>query len=249
VLLSACGDDDGSPASDAPPGSDGTIPDGRLADAPPLPDSGDCFAAPLDAETLANLVISFEPEISMRPGQTFQFDTSLIECCYFLTPVNACATWSVTPTVGASIDEGGLLTIAGDTPHGATFTVSADVESGRRIVSATVHVYTPEANPLVGLWREAAQFECGSGAEAAPERVINELRFTAAGRFAATWIPFEVYVDYWGSSVDGGNYVPPDVDGTGALDVTSTELRLRDLWLGTPMGSTAPARCGHRFVR
>ena len=46
---------------------------------------------------------------------------------------------------------GRVLTIDPATPSGSVFVVHADVEAGRHRVSAEVHVYTPEANPLVPL--------------------------------------------------------------------------------------------------
>jgi len=257
VALSLGCDDDPSPADagghDAPSLDAG-------ADAKDASDASIC-ASPLSADVLQALVISFEPTISLQPGQSFQFETAVVECCYFLDPIEACTTWSVSPAEGAAISQTGLLEIDATTLHGATYSVTADVENGRRLISATVHVYTTEGNPLVGSWIEVTQFECGSGTEAAPEQAIGELRFKADGTFGVTWMPFEVYVDYWGAYahevtggtltliVDGGNYVPPDVDGTGGFSIDGGDLLLHGIWLGTPQGGSAPPRCGHRFAR
>lgn len=60
----------------------------------------------------------------------------VVECCPYFAPVEACATWSVDPTKGASINpDTGVLTVDAETPSGSVFTVSADVENGRRVVS------------------------------------------------------------------------------------------------------------------
>jgi hypothetical protein len=116
--------------------------------------------------------------------------------------------------------------------------------------------------PLVGLWQEEVQFACGSGAEVPPAVPIGELAIRGDGTLAVTWVPFEVYHDYWATyvadlsqqtfsfQVTGGNYIPPDIDGEGhvALDEQG-RLRLTELWLGSPAGPAGPARCGHRFRR
>ena len=130
----------------------------------------------------------------------------------------------VEPAEGASIDQNGTLSIDETTEHNTRYLVTADVENGRRLVTAEVFIYVPEANPLVGYWREEAQFACGSGEAISPETHIEEFRFKADGSFSVTWFPFELYKDYWGDYefdlttgeltmvVDSGNYIPEDLD-------------------------------------
>ncbi|MBA2445846.1 MAG: hypothetical protein H0V49_11015 [Nocardioidaceae bacterium] len=246
----------------------------------------------LDEATLQGLsILGFAPEyvpsepwmvaggtaISMRPGDTRVLVLGVLDfdgcgpigfLCFI--PVAVSAGWSVAPINGASIDpNSGLLTIDAMVPSGSVFTARADVEGGRRHVAADVYVYTPEGNPLVGLWREEAQVACGTRAESDPTLAIEELNFDADGTFAVTWVPFESYVDYWGTytfdlergtlelTVTGGNHIPPDVDGEGRFTVDATRrLNLTDIWLGaspqrdpgTPSASSGPANCGHRFA-
>jgi hypothetical protein len=222
----------------------------------------ECTDVP-DEETLNRLVLSMEPVVEMRPGGTRQFSLGVVDCCYYFREVTACATWLVDPAEGASIDpNSGVLAIDAATPSGSVFTVSADVENGRRIVSTDVYVFTPQDNPLVGIWREEAQFACDTEEEGIPEQRIGELRFRADGSFSVTWMPFEVYHDYWGTyqydltqgtlalAVTEGNYVPDDVDGSGLFSFDEQgRLILLDMWLGSPHGSTGSANCGHRFTR
>lgn len=219
-------------------------------------------APPLDDETLESLTLSMSPTIQMQPGATREFRVGVVECCYVFEPVTAGVVWSVSPSQGARINSRtGLLTIDPTTPNGSVFIVSADVENGRRVVSIEVYVYTPEANPLVDIWwREEAQFVCGTGEEIIPEEPIGELVFNADGTFSVTWTPFEIYRDYWGTYnfdaeagtlelfVEGGNYVPDDIDGNGTFAIDERgRLTLSDMWLGTRFEPIDVAVCGHRF--
>jgi len=217
----------------------------------------------LDEDTLNRLTLSMNKTAQMRPGGTANFTLGVVECCYFFEPVETSATWSVDPTDGASIDSHtGTFTVHPATPHGSVFTVSANVENGRRIVTIEVHVYTPEENPLAGIRTEEVQFGCGTEEEIVPEEPIGELRFRADGTFSVTWAPFEIYQDYWGTYeydpaqgtldlvVTGGNYIPDDVDGTGLFSFDEEgRLILSDMWLGSPHDATGPANCGHRFTQ
>jgi hypothetical protein len=224
--------------------------------------SGQECSTVLDVDTLSRLVLSMEQTVAMQPGAERAFTLGVVECCYYFEPVDACATWSVDPDTGASIDpKTGVLTIDDSTPSGTVYTVSADVEDGRRVVSVEVHVFTPQDEPLVGTWQEEAQFVCDTGEEIVPERPIRELRFGADGSFSVTWEPFEIYKDFWGTYaydmgqgtldlvVTGGNYIPDDIDGSGSLLFDGEgHFVLRDLWLGSPFDATGPANCGHRFT-
>jgi hypothetical protein len=220
-------------------------------------------AASLDEDTLNRLRLSMSPTLQMQPGETREFLLGVVECCYVFEPVEARAIWSVEPTIGATIDpQSGAFSVDPTTPSGSVFTVSADVENGRRVVSIEVHVFTPAQNPLVGNWMEEVRFACGSGEEVIPEERIGELSFRADGSFSVTWQPFEIYRDYWGTYsydlargtldlvVAGGNYVPKDIDGGGQFSLDDEgQLILSDLWLGSHRGGEIFAGCGHRFVR
>jgi hypothetical protein len=223
-------------------------------------DDTECSA--IDDKTLANLRISIAPNLAMKPGESSDLQLGNVECCYIFKAVDTCTRWSVGPSDLASIDpDTGLLHIADAAQPGDVVTVTADVENGRKQVTIEVYVYTPESNPLFGLWREDAEFACEDGAEVAPAHAINELQFRADGTINVTWEPFELYVDYWGTyaydlavgslSIEptGGNYVPADIDGAGTFSLDAEgHLTLDDIWLGSqPQGS--PARCGHRFRR
>ncbi|MBI4604295.1 MAG: hypothetical protein HY721_20240 [Planctomycetes bacterium] len=226
---------------------------------------GEPCPRPIDPEILGNLVLHAY-STSVRTGQSVSFILGVWTCCVWVEPVEACVAWSVSPPGSAIVfPETGTVRVEPSVPHGTVITVTADVESGRRLLTADLHVYTPEMNPFVGTWREAAQIECGTGAEAAPEQPIEELVFEADGYFSVTWTPFEVYKDYWGRyaydlatgavslEAEAGNYVPPDLlrPARGSFALRDGELRLLDLWLGTPRFDDDPPapRCGQVFGR
>ena len=205
--------------------------------------------------------------IPMQPGGTTDLVLGVFdyEVCgtgfRCFVPVAASATWSITPADGAHIDPAtGILGIDPAAPSGSVFAVRADVERGRHVVETQVNIFTPDANPLIGSWREEAQLACDNGTEVVPARAIRELIFFADGTFAVTWVPFESYKDYWGTftfdlaqgtlelTVTGGNTIPPDVDGEGRFALDATGLVLLELWLGTPSMESGPPNCGHRFV-
>jgi hypothetical protein len=109
---------------------------------------------------------------------------------------------------------------------------------------------------------EEAQLTCNGG-ERVPDQPIYELWFDG-NAVNVTWTPFETYVDYWGTylaqdqapgsgtlsiQVEGGNYVPEDVDADGRFTICGDTLILEDMWLGSPEWSTTAPGCGHRFRR
>jgi pimeloyl-ACP methyl ester carboxylesterase len=216
----------------------------------------------LDSETASLLALSMDNSVEMQPGETHDFYLGAFECCYVLTHVRAPVTWTVMPSSGAAIDpQKGTLIIDENTPPGSVFTVSANVERGRYTVSVDIHVFTPESNPLVGVWHEEERLTCDQYRQVAvsPSERIGEVVFNADGTFSVTWFPFEIYKDYWGSytfdltshtlklSVRSGNYVPPDIDPSGTfLFDDQGRLILQDLWLGThARAPDVSPSCGH----
>jgi len=177
----------------------------------------------------------------------------------FPTVVEACVEWSIAPVDGVSIDPSGTLTVEAEVPAGRTVSVTADLEDGRRIIMTELEVYVPLESAILGGWSETLQLPCDGSDPFMPEPTIPELIFRDTGEFTVTWTPFESYIDYWGTfvydegtgaltlSVDGGNYVPDDVDGEGTATVVDGVLTLEDLWLGTAQNPTTPVACGHVF--
>ena len=218
---------------------------------------------PLDDATLKELRLAPSENLQLQPGDTYQFNLTVVECCYVAKTVKAAATWSIAPSGGAHIDSrSGLLTVDKSTPNDSVFTVTADVENGRRILSIKVYVYTPKDNPLVGIWKEKSQIKCRSNETLTSTAPIQELEFGADNTFAVTWTPFEKYQDYWGSYsydtqkgqikfvVAGGNNVPPNIVGEGSFSIDDKQnLILKGVWLGSKSGGVKPDICSIVFSR
>jgi hypothetical protein len=213
---------------------------------------------PLDEETLNKLAINFtRTEVELQPGQTFPFELAAAEGCHYYQPLKACVSWSVEPARGARIDaHTGALTIDKATPHDSVFTVKANVEEGRRVVSTKVRVFTREANPLAGRWIQERPDTGGGGEARGTQDYIEELIFKADGTFSVTWLPFECYKDYWGTyangkekgrlqlKVQGGNHVPANIDGDGTFTLDGGgRLTLRGICLGSKKAEAKDAGC------
>jgi hypothetical protein len=217
---------------------------------------------PLDAETLSRLEISARRNFGLQPGQSTQLQVGVTECCVFFDPKPACVVWSITSDPHVRIDAAsGQVSVDSSAVHDSAFVVTANVENGKQVLTTTLHVYVPSANPLVGNWHEDVEFACGSGKEVKPAEEILELIFTADRSFSVTWHPFEVYRDYAGKyefdlasgrldlTIEGGNYVPTDFDGSGTFKVDDQgRLVFTDIWFGQPSSTKVTAACGHRFV-
>jgi hypothetical protein len=241
-----------------PSTSSSTDPTVASLDSSSSDDGSMCTQPPVDETTLGQLFI-YNPSSSFVPaGAPTQLSLAWIEFG-FPTQVEACVAWSIDPVDGVTIDADGLLTVEASVSAGTIVSVTADVEDGRRILTSDFEVYVPLEYEILGYWSEVQQLPCDGGMPFAPEPIIPELVFRDTGEFTVTWTPFETYIDYWGTftydegsgalvlTVEGGNYVPPDVEGEGTATIVDSQLVLEDLWLGVAQNPVTPVACGHVF--
>lgn len=225
------------------------------------PQPTDCGIS-LDQATIDSLYITGDSEVGLKPGESVTLRLARFECCVFDRVVDACTQWSIEPQGWATIDSLGVLMIDPAATAGSKIMVSGNIENGVRIVKKSIYIYTEEDSPLVGNWIEEAQLLCTDGSDYVPEILMGSLVFRADGTFNATWTPFEVYKDYWGDystdvvsgklilDASGGNYIPPDIDGSGASIIDDQgRLVLKDIWLGSHRSGPELIACGHRFIR
>jgi hypothetical protein len=178
--------------------------------------------------------------------------------------------WSIQPsTAGVSVSAEGTVSVSATAPPGKYKIVA---HAGSESRSCDFLVYAPQAVPLKGEWTEKVEISCDRH-EIVPKEPMRELVFFADGSFSATWFPFEIRKDYWGTytyevktkklvlRVDGHNYSPPDIspDGRARIDERG-RLVMTGMWLGTPFnqsmsrgglstGGAPKAFCGYVFVR
>src|SRR6185369_11529956 len=216
--------------------------------------------APLDSATLYAVSLEFG-SVGIAPGAGRTLRLYMWQCCVWAQEVKADIRFSMDPRMGATLDpDTGYLQIASDMKPGTTFRVYADIEHGRRLLSADVYVDSPASNPLLGAWRQTGEIAC-PGAPVSPGVPIELLVFSADRTFSVTWFPFEVYHDYWGfytfnrpaghlnMGIRNGNYVPPVFGGDGTYSVTEANgvrtLTLRGVNLGRERSDTARGpNCG-----
>lgn len=112
---------------------------------------------------------------------------------------------------------------------------------------------------LIGTWRQIKAVPCRGKAYSMDQIAgIEELIFNADGSFSVTGRPFETYKDYWGKyaydaktaalkfTVEGGNYIPANLDLSGKGYLKGDQLILDQMSLGTGNGSPL---CGMTFTR
>lgn len=159
----------------------------------------------------------------------------------------ACATgWKVADPAVEIAAEVGKLKIGPNVRPGQPIEITAKIAG--TTAKGSFAVVAANAVSLVGTWTEAPDEACPATGER-----LRELKFSADGKFGATWMPFETYVDYWGdftfdpatgdfsAKVTGGNRIPSAADLTGKATVDGKVLvfegvRFRD----GPPGEPAP---------
>lgn len=113
-----------------------------------------------------NAVIGPDSMIEISAGSHYQAQAMYPVPDGPLFPLKAGVSWSIESGVkGISIDKAGMITVDVNVPHGATATLHANVESGRRMLAAKIYVFRPEENPLIGAWRIDTQVACGESHE------------------------------------------------------------------------------------
>jgi hypothetical protein len=148
--------------------------------------------------------------------------------------------WAVTGPARLSPDRKSL-TIEPDAPVGGIVLVRF-YHSGKRI-EKQLRVIAKDEVVLTGRYSQRSLEGCSA------QEPVRELEFRPENRFSVTFMPFETYQDYWGSysfdpatkriklSVEGGNFVPSNLDLEGEAELAGGRLRLKDMFLGSRDGA------------
>lgn len=145
---------------------------------------------------------------------------------------------------------------------GRNATPGEDVEItgtlGSRTVRTRFRIAAAEGPVLTGFWSQAS-VDCGGPV---PRDPVRELRFNSDGRFAVTFVPFEVRQDYWGSVafdpaagrigfvVERGNAVPVNLMLKGQVRIEDGDrLALDGVYFGGLDRAPPAAGCRYIFQR
>ncbi len=176
-----------------------------------------------DEWALNNAQIGPDSPIEVTAGATYAAQVMYPAPDGPLFPLKAAVAWSIAPEVkGISIEpQSGKITVAAIVAHGTTTTIHADVAEGRRKLQATLYVFRPDENPLIGAWKIDARIACGEA---------NELK--DASRPAAipgpTW-RFHVKPDFFVGR-EYGIAAGIRLAGIYELDVKAGKLKLITQW-------------------
>jgi hypothetical protein len=120
-----------------------------------------------DQWVIQNAQIGPDSPIEVRAGGSYVVQAMYPNPDGPLSPLKASVQWSIAPAIkGISIDtKSGKISVDASVPHGATTTVHADVNNGRRKLEAKLYVFRPEENPLIGRWYVDPQVACGDAQE------------------------------------------------------------------------------------
>lgn len=200
--------------------------------------------------------------LELAPGESVQLERPMMFTFPYAPPdsipANCAVRW--TAGAGATINESGLLAIAGDAVPGSTVTVRAQVDAQVQsyVAEANVLVVDPAPNPLAGMWTQSEGPVCPDGYRP-PDAVVRELIFRRGGTFAVTRVPFETFQDYWGTysydvstgkltlTANGGNNVPAHRSREFVARVEGNELRLEGGVLAGPVADMLDLRCSSVF--
>ncbi|HEX8469372.1 MAG TPA: hypothetical protein VF620_16370 [Allosphingosinicella sp.] len=204
------------------------------AAAPPPPPDAECvqpyfrfaFVATDTTVYRQGAVVRVTPTVDKSPAGTAE------------VPLKCTTRWSVSGPATLSPDRT-FVTIAPDAPPGSIVTVRYHYGPP---VEARFKVVARDEVVLTGRYSQRSLEGCS------PAASVGELDFRPENRFAVTFMPFETYQDYWGTysfdpatkrlrlTVEGGNFVPSNLDLEGEAELVEGRLRLKDLFLGSRDG-------------
>ncbi|HEX8307523.1 MAG TPA: hypothetical protein VF645_03800 [Allosphingosinicella sp.] len=200
--------------------------------APPPPPDTEClqpyyrfmFVATDTTVYRQGAVVRVTPTVDKAPAGTAEI------------PLKCTTGWSITGPATLSPDRT-FVTIAPDAPPGSIVTVG--YRYGGAGAEARFKVVARDEVVLTGRYSQRSLEGCAPGAS------VGELEFRPENRFSVTYMPFETYQDYWGTysfdpatkrlrlTVEGGNFVPTNLDLEGEAELAEGRLRLKDIFLGS----------------
>jgi hypothetical protein len=174
-----------------------------------------------DDWAINNAMIGPDSPIELAAGSTYQAQAMYPVPDGPLYPLKAKVSWSIEPEVkGVSIDaNSGKITVLANVAHGTSATVAANVDGGRRKLTAKLYVFRPEVNPFAGGWDIDSKPVCGAMEELGalePTQKIMEWKFHVDEQF---WMGPEL-------GIAAGSFL----SGRYEFDLRSHKLTLMPEW-------------------
>ncbi|HET9837537.1 MAG TPA: hypothetical protein VFR84_04820 [Candidatus Angelobacter sp.] len=132
-----------------------------------LAGAGACAAQKANDWAFQNAMIGPDSPIEMNAGSTYQAQVVYPVPDGPLYPLKAKVTWRIEPAVkGIAIDaSSGKITVQAEVAHGSSATVRANVDNGRRTLTAKLWVFRAEMYPFIGSWMIESEPTCGDMTE------------------------------------------------------------------------------------
>jgi hypothetical protein len=180
---------------------------------------------------MQNAMIGPDSPIEIRAGSFYQAQAMYPVPDGPLFPLKANVTWSIeSGAKGISIGANtGMINVEADVPHGTSATVLADIDNGRRKLSAKVYVFRPEENPLIGAWHVDTRVACGEAQE------IRSPAVSPLSLRGKDW-KFHVSQQFWvGKELNIAAGVR--LAGTYELNVKAAKITLAPTWPKKPVST------------
>jgi len=185
-----------------------------------------------DDWAISNAMIGPDSPIEVSAGNSYQAQAMYPVPDGPLFPLKASVAWSIAPAVkGISIEaKTGKISVDAEVPHGTYTTVHANVDGGRRKLTAKLYVFRTDANPLIGKWRVDQKVACGKA---------QEMKTAASGPRSLYTMDWSFHVDhqFW---VGRTNSIAAGVrrSGTYEYDLKAATLKLATKWpVNTPVSN------------
>lgn len=174
-----------------------------------------------------------------RPGGELSLHANEALHGMVAVPLKCFDRWSSSDPAVTIAPERGKIVIGREATPGRDVEITGTI--GARTVRTRFRIAPAEGPVLTGFWSQES-VDCHGPV---PRDPLRELRFNSDGKFAVTFVPFEVRQDYWGSVefdpaagrigfvVDRGNTVPSGLMLKGAARVEGdNQLMLDGVYFG-----------------
>lgn len=191
-----------------------------------------------------------------RPGGELDLHANEALHGMVAVPLKCFTRWSSSDPAVTVAAERGKVVIGRDATPGRDVEIAGTL--GDRTVRARFRIAPAEGPVLTGFWSQAS-VDCHGPV---PNQPLRELRFNSDGRFAVTFVPFEVRQDYWGTvefdpaagrigfAVERGNTVPGDLMLKGQARVEGdNQLLIDGVYFGGLDAGPPAGGCSYVFQR